>query len=74
MIFVGIFMMRSTTVKGAECAEFLRMRFDEEDARAERLLVCGDDGVQLGISMYAMARLIQALHYSTGCQGRWAGA
>jgi SSS family solute:Na+ symporter len=48
MIFVGIFMMPFYYgSKARSVPEFLRMRFDEKDARAERLLVRRDDGLQL---------------------------
>jgi SSS family solute:Na+ symporter len=63
MIFVGIFMMPFYYgSKARSVPEFLRMRFDEKTRALNACSFAVMTVFSSGISMYAMARLIQALH------------
>ncbi|HEY1648860.1 MAG TPA: sodium:solute symporter family protein [Terracidiphilus sp.] len=63
MIFVGIFMMPFYYgSKARSVPEFLRMRFDEKTRGLNACSFAVMTVFSSGISMYAMARLIQALH------------
>ena len=63
MIFVGIFMMPfNYGSKARSVPEFLRMRFDEKTRALNACSFAVMTVFSSGISMYAMARLIQALH------------
>lgn len=63
MIFVGIFMMPFYYgSKARSVPEFLRMRFDEKTRGLNAISFAVMTVFSSGISMYAMARLIQALH------------
>lgn len=63
MIFVGIFMMPFYYgSKARSVPEFLRMRFDEKTRALNACTFAVMTVFSSGISMYAMARLIQALH------------
>ena len=67
MIFVGIFMMPFYYGSKARCVpEFLRMRFDEKTRALNACSFAVMTVFSSGISMYAMARLIQALHVFDG--------
>ena len=63
MIFVGVFMMPFYYgSKARSVPEFLRMRFDEKTRALNACSFAVMTVFSSGISMYAMARLIQALH------------
>src|SRR6201994_4478687 len=63
MVFVGIFMMPFYYgSKARSVPEFLRMRFDEKTRALNACSFAVMTVFSSGISMYAMARLIQALH------------
>src|SRR5271168_4804502 len=63
MIFVGIFMMPFYYgSKARSVPEFLRMRFDEKTRALNACSFAVMTVFSSGISMYAMARLIQTLH------------
>jgi len=63
MIFVGIFMMPFYYgSKARSVPEFLRLRFDEKTRALNACTFAVMTVFSSGISMYAMARLIQALH------------
>ncbi len=63
MIFIGIFMMpfyyRS---KARSVPEYLRMRFDEKTRTLNAITFAFMTILSSGISMYAMAKLLQTLH------------
>ncbi len=63
MVFVGIFMMPFYYgSKARSVPEFLRLRFDEKTRGLNACTFAVMTVFSSGISMYAMARLIQALH------------
>jgi solute:Na+ symporter, SSS family len=63
MIFAGIFMMPLYYgSKARSVPEFLRLRFDEKTRALNACSFAAMTVFLSGISMYAMARLIQALH------------
>src|SRR5271163_3085510 len=63
MVFVGVFMMPFYYGSRARSVpEYLRMRFDEKTRALNAFLFAFMTVFSSGISMYAMARLIQALH------------
>ncbi len=63
MIFVGVFMMPFYYgSKARSVPEFLRLRFDEKTRAWNACTFAGMTVFSSGISMYAMARLIQTLH------------
>ena len=63
MIFVGVFMMPFYYgSKARSVPEFLRMRFDEKTRAWNACSFAAMTVFSSGISMYAMARLIQTLH------------
>jgi solute:Na+ symporter, SSS family len=63
MVFVGIFMMPFYYgSKARSVPEFLRLRFDEKTRALNACSFAVMTVFSSGISMYAMARLIQALH------------
>ncbi len=63
MVFVGIFMMPFYYgSKARSVPEFLRLRFDEKTRALNACTFAVMTVFSSGISMYAMARLIQALH------------
>jgi solute:Na+ symporter, SSS family len=67
MIFVGIFMMPFYYgSKARSVPEFLRLRFDEKTRALNACTFAVMTVFSSGISMYAMARLIQALHVFDG--------
>jgi SSS family solute:Na+ symporter len=67
MIFVGIFMMPFYYgSKARSVPEFLRMRFDEKTRALNACTFAVMTLFSSGISMYAMARLIQVLHVFDG--------
>ena len=67
MIFVGIFMMPFYYgSKARSVPEFLRLRFDEKTRALNACSFAVMTVFSSGISMYAMARLIQALHIFDG--------
>ncbi len=67
MLFVGIFMMPFYYgSKARSVPEFLRMRFDEKTRALNACSFAVMTVLSSGISMYAMARLIQALHVFDG--------
>src|SRR5476649_619206 len=67
MIFVGIFMMPFYYgSKARSVPEFLRMRYDEKTRALNACSFAVMTVFSSGISMYAMARLIQALHVFDG--------
>ena len=67
MIFVGIFMMPFYYgSKARSVPEFLRLRFDEKTRALNACSFAVMTVFSSGISMYAMARLIQALHVFDG--------
>jgi len=74
MIFVGIFMMPFYYgSKARSVPEFLRMRFDEKTRALNACSFAVMTVFSSGISMYAMARLIQCSTYSMGCSACLAG-
>src|SRR6202012_1025373 len=63
MVFIGVFMMPFYYGSKARSApEYLRMRFDEKTRALNALSFAVMTIVSSGISMYAMAKLIQTLH------------
>jgi SSS family solute:Na+ symporter len=67
MIFVGIFMMPFYYgSKARSVPEFLRMRFDEKTRALNACSFAVMTVFSSGISMYAMARLMQAIHVFDG--------
>ncbi len=63
MVFVGVFMMPFYYGSKARSApEYLRMRFDEKTRGFNAVTFAVMTIFSSGISMYAMAKLIQALH------------
>ena len=67
MIFVGIFMMPFYYgSKARSVPEFLQLRFDEKTRALNACSFAVMTVFSSGISMYAMARLIQALHVFDG--------
>jgi solute:Na+ symporter, SSS family len=63
MIFVGLFMMPFYYGSRARSVpEYLRLRFDEKTRGLNAISFAAMTVFSSGISMYAMARLIQALH------------
>ena len=63
MVFVGIFMMPFYYgSKARSVPEYLRMRFDEKTRAVNAFSFAIMTVFSSGISMYAMARLIQVLH------------
>jgi SSS family solute:Na+ symporter len=63
MLFVGLFMMPLYYGSGARSVpEFLRLRFDEKTRTLNACLFAGVTAFAAGISLYAMARLAEALH------------
>jgi SSS family solute:Na+ symporter len=67
MIFVGIFMMPFYYgSKARSVPEFLRLRFDEKTRALNACSFAVMTVFSSGISMYAMARLIQGLHVFDG--------
>jgi SSS family solute:Na+ symporter len=63
MVFIGVFMMPFYYGSKARSApEYLRMRFDEKTRALNAVTFAGMTIVSSGISMYAMAKLIQTLH------------
>jgi SSS family solute:Na+ symporter len=67
MIFVGIFMMPFYYgSKARSVPEFLRLRFDEKTRALNACTFAAMTVFSSGISMYAMARLMQALHVFDG--------
>jgi SSS family solute:Na+ symporter len=67
MIFVGIFMMPFYYgSKARSVPEFLRLRYDEKTRALNACSFAVMTVFSSGISMYAMARLVQALHVFDG--------
>src|SRR6516164_5910428 len=67
MVFVGIFMMPFYYgSKARSVPEFLRLRFDEKTRALNACTFAVMTVFSSGISMYAMARLIQGLHVFDG--------
>jgi solute:Na+ symporter, SSS family len=67
MIFVGVFMMPFYYgSKARSVPEFLRMRYDDKTRVFNACTFAGMTVLSSGISMYAMARLIQTLHVFDG--------
>jgi SSS family solute:Na+ symporter len=67
MVFVGIFMMPFYYgSKARSVPEFLRLRFDEKTRALNACSFAVMTVFSSGISMYAMARLMQALHVFDG--------
>ena len=63
MVFVGVFMMPFYYGSKARSApEYLRMRFDEKTRSLNALTFALMTIISSGVSMYAMAKLIQTLH------------
>ena len=63
MVFVGVFMMPFYYGSKARSApEYLRMRFDEKTRTLNALTFALMTIISSGVSMYAMAKLIQTLH------------
>jgi SSS family solute:Na+ symporter len=63
MVFVGLFMMPFYYGSRARSVpEYLRLRFDEKTRAFNAMSFAAMTVFSSGISMYAMARLIQALH------------
>src|SRR5476651_161160 len=63
MVFIGVFMMPFYYGSKARSApEYLRMRFDEKTRALNAITFALMTIVSSGISMYAMAKLIQVLH------------
>jgi len=67
MIFVGVFMMPFYYgSKARSVPEFLRLRYDDKTRIFNACTFAGMTVLSSGISMYAMARLIQTLHVFDG--------
>src|ERR671918_698311 len=63
MVFLGVFMMPFYYGSRARSVpEYLRLRFDEKTRALNAISFAAMTVFSSGISMYAMARLIQALH------------
>jgi SSS family solute:Na+ symporter len=63
MLFMGLFMMPLYYGSGARSVpEYLRLRFDEKTRALNACLFAAVTAVGAGISLYAMARLAEALH------------
>jgi SSS family solute:Na+ symporter len=63
MVFIGVFMMPFYYGSKARSApEYLRMRFDEKTRALNAMTFAVMTVISSGISMYAMAKLIQTLH------------
>ena len=63
MVFLGVFMMPFYYGSKARSApEYLRMRFDEKTRALNAITFAVMTIISSGISMYAMAKLIQTLH------------
>ena len=63
MVFVGVFMMPFYYGSRARSVpEYLRLRFDEKTRTLNAVTFAGMTVMSSGISMYAMAKLIQSLH------------
>ena len=63
MVFIGVFMMPFYYGSKARSApEYLRMRFDEKTRALNAVTFALMTVISSGISMYAMAKLIQTLH------------
>ncbi len=67
MVFCGVFMMRLYYGSRARSVpEYLRLRFDEKTRTLNALAFAVMTVFTSGISLYAMARLLQALHVFDG--------
>jgi SSS family solute:Na+ symporter len=67
MVFIGVFMMPFYYGSKARSApEYLRMRFDEKTRALNALTFAAMTILNSGISMYALAKLIQTLHVFDG--------
>src|SRR3954464_9073347 len=67
MVFIGVFMMPFYYGSKARSApEYLRLRFDEKTRGLNALAFAVMTILSSGISMYALAKLIQALHVFDG--------
>jgi SSS family solute:Na+ symporter len=67
MVFIGVFMMPFYYGSKARSApEYLRMRFDEKTRALNALSFALMTIVLSGVSMYAMAKLIQTMHLFDG--------
>ncbi len=67
MVFVGVFMMPFYYgSKARSVPEYLRMRFDEKTRALNALTFAVMTVISSGISMYALAKLIQTLHVLDG--------
>src|SRR6202167_5652368 len=67
MLFIGVFMMPFYYgSKARSVPEYLRMRFDEKTRALNALTFAVMTVVSSGISMYALAKLIQTLHVLDG--------
>src|SRR3954451_2207350 len=63
MVFVGIFMMPFYYGSRARSVpEFLRLRFDEKTRGLNAVTFAAMTVISSGVSMYAMAKLIETLH------------
>ena len=63
MVFVGVFMMPFYYGSRARSVpEYLRLRFDEKTRGLNAITFAGMTVMSSGISMYAMAKLIESLH------------
>ena len=78
MVFVGVFMMPFYYgSKARSVPEYLRLRFDEKTRGLNAITFAAMTVFSSGISMYAMAKLIQTLHIldlpfqSLGIDPRW---
>src|SRR5436853_6803240 len=78
MVFVGIFMMPFYYgARSASVPDYLRLRFDEKTRSLNAISFAVMTIFSSGISMYAMAKLIQTLHifdapfHSIGVSPRW---
>ncbi len=67
MVFIGVFMMPFYYgSKARSVPEYLRLRFDEKTRALNALTFAVMTVVSSGISMYALAKLIQTLHVLDG--------
>jgi SSS family solute:Na+ symporter len=67
MVFIGVFMMPFYYGSKARSApEYLRMRFDEKTRALNAMTFAAMTILNSGISMYALAKLIQTLHVFDG--------
>src|SRR5579871_1935634 len=63
MVFIGVFMMPFYYgSKARSVPEYLRMRFDEKTRALNAITFAIITVISSGVSMYALAKLIQALH------------